>query len=67
LQYCKPGGNDRDRNSVVSRDRRERLGGIYSASPVAADGNIYLFGESGETVVLRAAQTPQVLAETNSP
>ena len=26
---------------------RERLGGIYTASPIAGDGRIYLFGESG--------------------
>jgi outer membrane protein assembly factor BamB len=41
---------------------RERLGGIYSASPVAADGKVYLFSESGETLVLHAGRTPQVLA-----
>jgi outer membrane protein assembly factor BamB len=41
---------------------RERLGGIYSASPVYADGKIYLFSENGETLVLRAGRTPQVLA-----
>jgi outer membrane protein assembly factor BamB len=42
---------------------RERLGGIYSASPVFADGKIYLVGENGETLVLRAGRTPQVLAK----
>src|SRR5215203_4895457 len=31
----------------------ERLGGIYTASPIAGDGRIYLFGESGETIVLK--------------
>jgi outer membrane protein assembly factor BamB len=41
---------------------RERLGGIYSASPVVADGKIYLFGENGETLVLRGGRTPEVLA-----
>ncbi len=41
---------------------RERLGGIYSASPVYADGKIYLVSENGETLVLRAGRTPQVLA-----
>lgn len=41
---------------------RERLGGIYSASPVAADGNIYLFGEAGDTLILRASRKPEVLA-----
>ena len=29
---------------------QERIGGVYSASPVAADGKIYLLSEDGETV-----------------
>jgi outer membrane protein assembly factor BamB len=41
---------------------RQRLGGIYTASPVAGDGKIYMLGESGETLVLRAGRTPEVLA-----
>jgi outer membrane protein assembly factor BamB len=41
---------------------RERLGGIYSASPVAAAGRIYLFSETGESLVLRSGRTPEVLA-----
>lgn len=40
---------------------QERIGGIYSASPVAAEGRIYLLNESGETVVLRAGREPQIL------
>ena len=42
---------------------RERLGGIYSASPIAADGKIYLASENGETLVLRAGRRPQVIAK----
>jgi outer membrane protein assembly factor BamB len=41
---------------------RERLGGIYTASPVGGDGKIFLMAESGETIVLRAGRSPQVLA-----
>jgi outer membrane protein assembly factor BamB len=41
---------------------RQRLGGIYTASPVAGDGKIYLLSESGEAVVLRAGRTAEVLA-----
>ena len=41
---------------------RERLGGVYTASPMAGDGKVYLFSESGETIVLRAGRTPQVLS-----
>jgi outer membrane protein assembly factor BamB len=41
---------------------RQRLGGIYTASPVAGDGKIFLFSESGEAIVLRSGRTPQVIA-----
>jgi outer membrane protein assembly factor BamB len=44
------------------RVHQERLGGVYSASPVAADGKIYLLSEDGETIVLAAGRTPRVLA-----
>jgi outer membrane protein assembly factor BamB len=44
---------------------RERLGSVYTASPVAADGKIYFVGESGETLVLKAGRTPQVLARNS--
>jgi outer membrane protein assembly factor BamB len=40
---------------------QERIGGIYSASPVAAEGRIYLLNESGETVVLRAGPELNIL------
>jgi outer membrane protein assembly factor BamB len=40
---------------------RERLGGVYTASPVAADGKIYLMSEAGETIVLKAGRAPVVL------
>lgn len=41
---------------------QERLGGIYTASPVAADGKVYLLSETGETIVLQAGPEPRVLA-----
>jgi len=41
---------------------QERIGGIYSASPVAADGKIYLISETGEVVVLQAGREPRILA-----
>ena len=44
---------------------RERLGSVYTASPVAADGKIYFASESGETLVLKAGRTPQVLARNS--
>jgi outer membrane protein assembly factor BamB len=41
---------------------RQRLNGIFFASPVAADGKIYMVSETGETFVMRAGRTPEVLA-----
>jgi outer membrane protein assembly factor BamB len=41
---------------------QERLGGVYSASPVAADGKIYFSSETGEMLVLKAGRTAEVLA-----
>lgn len=41
---------------------KERLNGIFFASPVAADGKIYLVSETGETFVLRAGRKAEVLS-----
>jgi outer membrane protein assembly factor BamB len=41
---------------------QERIGGIFSASPVAGDGKIYLLNEIGEVVVLQAGREPRILA-----
>lgn len=41
---------------------QERIGGVYSASPVAADGRIYLMSEDGQTTVVAAGRTPRILA-----
>jgi outer membrane protein assembly factor BamB len=41
---------------------RHRLDGIFFASPTAADGKIYFVSETGETFVMRAGRTPEVLA-----
>ena len=38
---------------------------IYSASPVLADGKIYVINEEGLTTVLRAGPTFEVLAENS--
>ena len=40
-----------------------RIGGKYSASPVAADGRVYFFSEDGKTIVVEAGRTFKVLAE----
>ena len=39
-----------------------RTEGIFSASPVAGDGKVYLLSETGETIVLKAGRVYQVLA-----
>ena len=41
---------------------RHRLGAVFFASPVAGDGKIYFVSETGETFVLKAGRTPEVLA-----
>ena len=41
---------------------QERTGGVFTASPVAADGKIYLLSEDGQTIVLAAGPMPRVLA-----
>jgi len=41
---------------------QQRVGGVFTASPVAADGKIYLLSEGGETVVLAAGRAPRILS-----
>jgi outer membrane protein assembly factor BamB len=45
-----------------TRVHQERIGGVYSASPVAGDGKIFLLSEDGETIVVEAGRTPRILA-----
>ena len=44
---------------------QQRVGGIFSASPVAGDGKVYLLSETGDTIVLDAGPTPSVLARNS--
>jgi len=44
---------------------QQRLDGVYSASPVAADGKVYFVSENGETLVIRAGRTPELLARND--
>ncbi len=41
---------------------QERLKGNYWASPIGADGKIYTINEDGAAIVLKAGDTPEVLA-----
>jgi outer membrane protein assembly factor BamB len=49
----------------VYRERVPHLGSGFSASPVAADGKIYVSGEDGEIIILAAGRTFRHIA-TNS-
>ena len=49
----------------IYRQRLEPVGSGFSASPVAADGKIYLSNEDGEMLVVQAGRTFKLLA-TNS-
>jgi outer membrane protein assembly factor BamB len=40
---------------------QERIAGIFTASPVAGDGKVYLLSETGEVIVLAAGRQPRVL------
>lgn len=42
---------------------QQRIGGEYSASPVYADGKIWLFSEDGKTTVIKPGKTFELLAE----
>jgi outer membrane protein assembly factor BamB len=42
---------------------RERVGGNYSASPLVADGRLYLFSEEGKASIVAARREFQKLAE----
>jgi outer membrane protein assembly factor BamB len=44
---------------------QERVDGIFSASPVAADGKIYFVSETGETIVMKAGRQAEVLARND--
>jgi len=44
---------------------QERIGGEYSASPVYADGKIWMFSEDGKTTVIKPSRTFEKLAENH--
>lgn len=41
---------------------QERVNGVFSASPIAGDGKVYFVSEAGETIVLRAGRTFQIVS-----
>lgn len=44
---------------------KQRLGGIFSASPIAADAHVYFIEESGKTFVVKAGRDYQLIAEND--
>jgi outer membrane protein assembly factor BamB len=44
---------------------RQRLGGIFYASPVAGDGKIFMVSETGETFVLASGRKPVILSRNS--
>jgi len=46
----------------IYQERVAGKGGAFSASPVAADGKLYLAGEDGDVFVVRAGRKPEWLA-----
>jgi outer membrane protein assembly factor BamB len=44
---------------------RERTGATHSASPIASDGKVYVAGEEGQVIVLRAGRSFEVLARND--
>jgi len=58
-------------NRLVLRARtgkelwKERIGGSFSASPIATNDRIYLFSEEGDTTVIKAAREYIELAKSH--
>lgn len=46
---------------------QERVGGVYTASPLLADGRIYFFSEDGKTPVIAAQKEFKLLATNELP
>jgi outer membrane protein assembly factor BamB len=44
---------------------QERVNGVFSASPVAADGKVYFVSETGETIVVKSGREPVVIARND--
>ena len=47
----------------IYRQRLQKVGNGFSASPVAADGKIYVSNEDGDIVVVEAGRTFRQIAE----
>ena len=61
-QQRHPGRLRREDRRAVYQERVAGKGGAFSASPVAADGKLYLSGEDGEVFVVKPGRKPELLA-----
>ncbi|MNC93156.1 Outer membrane protein assembly factor BamB [compost metagenome] len=41
---------------------QERVGGTFSASPIAGDGKVYFVSEGGETIVIKAGRSFEIIS-----
>lgn len=41
---------------------QQRVDGVFSASPVGGGGHVYFVAENGDTVVVKAGRTPEIVA-----
>ena len=48
----------RHQRDLFRRVWQHRVPGVFSASPIAAEGRVYFVSESGRTLVWRMPQTP---------
>jgi outer membrane protein assembly factor BamB len=44
---------------------QERVEGVFSASPVAGGGHVYFVTENGDTIVVKAGRTPEVVSRNS--
>jgi outer membrane protein assembly factor BamB len=41
---------------------QQRVDGVFSASPVAGGGHVYFLSENGDTIVVKAGKSPEIIA-----
>jgi outer membrane protein assembly factor BamB len=44
---------------------QQRVDGVFSASPVGGAGHVYFVSENGDTIVMRAGRTPEIVARNS--
>jgi len=44
---------------------QQRVDGVFSASPVAGGGHVYFVSENGDTIVVKAGRSPEIVARNS--